>query len=56
MVKAGAYSHLIKKGNGLSRKIDKKVISKYNLEQKNFNIQHLHEKTVITAKSISGRN
>ena len=37
-----------------------KSVSKYNLEQKNFNIQHLHEKTVnhsvITAKSIGGRN
>ena len=30
---AGAYSHLIKKGSGLRRKIHKKSISKYNLEQ-----------------------
>ena len=30
---AGAYSHLVKKGSGLSRKIDKKSISKYNLKQ-----------------------
>ena len=35
---SGAYSHLVKKGSGLSRKIYKQSISKYNLEQKNFNI------------------
>ena len=47
---------LSQKGSGLSRKIDKKRIAKYNLEQKNFTVQHLHEETVITAKSIGGRN
>ena len=29
----GVHSHFVKKGSGLSRKIDKKSTSKYNLEQ-----------------------
>ena len=47
---AGAYSNLVKKGSGLSRKIDKKSMSKYNLKQYNFNIQHLHVKAVDNSK------
>ena len=49
------YSHLFKKGSGVSRKIDKKSISNYNLEKKNFNMPHLHDKTVITQNlSVTG--
>ena len=32
-LRTGAYSHFAIKGSGLSRNIDKKSISKYNLEQ-----------------------
>ena len=32
--RAGTSSHIVKKGIGLSRKIEKKSIAKYNLEQK----------------------
>ena len=55
LCKSGVNSYSVKKGSGLSRKMDRKTYLKIYLQQYHF-IQDHHEKTVITATYIGSGN